>query len=1204
LHRRLAEVAREQGVTLFMVLQAALAVLLSRLGAGTDIPVGSLIAGRTDEALDDLVGFFVNTLVVRTDLSGDPSFLQVLARVREASLAGFGHQDVPFERLVDNLAPVRSLARHPLFQVMLTVQNNQRAVLDLGEVQVEGLAAEMAVWTFDLDVQVDEVLDESGAPGGLRGVVIAAADLFDAGTVETIVGRLVRVLAALAADPRTRLGAVDVLDEAERHQVLAQWSAVPAAPDSAAPDWTAADWTAADWTVPGPAAGPAVPGLMVPRLMVPGLMVPGLFAAQVARAPDAVAVVSGDVELSYAQLDARADGVARLLAGRGVGPESVVGVMVERGAGLVVALLGVLKAGGACLPLDPGCAAGLAGRMLADAGAVLVLAGGPGASGLAAGGVPVVRLDDPAVVAELAGLATLPRGVRAVPLGSSQLAYVLCGGGVAGLGVTHAGVVSDLARMQERYPLGRGERVLLQAPSGSDVAVRELWWPLLAGAAVVAARPDGQKDPGYIASVVDARGVTAAFFGPSALEAFLQDPAAAGCSGLRRVICGAKASAAETRARFFRILPGAELHHVYGPAEASADVIAWQRRAGQDRWSAAPAAAAGGLAAGGLAAGGLAAGGLAAGPRVLVLDEYLAAVPPGVAGELYLAGGQLARGYRGRAGLTAGRFVACPFAAGTRMYRSGDRVRWTLAGELEFLGRVGEQVMIRGQRVEPEEIEAVFAGHPWVAQVAVVARQDGPGDSRLVAYIVLNDTVDPEDVDDRGGIAALGLGYAERRLPEHMMPSAVMELAALPLTADGTLDRQALPAPDRLADLSASTRTAGDRVAGTRTAGDRVAGSGVAGSRSAGSGAPISPREKFLCAAFAEVVGLDSVGLDGVGVDDDFFALGGHSLSAIRLRAMIRDVLGVELPLRVLFENPTVNGLLNRLSLSSVNDALDVLLPIRTEGSRPPIFCVHPGAGVSWTYLPMARHFPEDIPLYGLQARGLHPDEDMAGSLPEMAADYVEQIRAVQPAGPYHLLGWSFGGIAAHEVAVQLRAAGEHVGALVILDTYPAPGGGDGDGDGASTPGNLARQAAELEWRIGWVRREAGTVFGALSEDEIGRLARLFQNNIALLHRHQLGLFDGDALLLVAAKSTPKGTPTGELWAPYVAGKITQTRLSTWHAAIGRPEMFDAVWSAISDWLGEADRLPAPPAPDQHRPLILSERPPWRAKTAGQAAIL
>ncbi|MER7185562.1 amino acid adenylation domain-containing protein [Streptomyces hyaluromycini] len=737
-HARLLSVAREQGVTVFMVLQAALAMLLSKLGAGEDIPIGAAIAGRTDEALDDLVGFFVNTLVMRTDLSGDPTFEQLLARVRETSLAGFEHQDVPFERLVEELAPARSLSRHPLFQVMLTVDNNADAVPDLPGLSAREVSSGMQVAKFDLDVSLSELFGTEGAPMGLLGTVTGAADLFAADSVAAMAERLMRVLEAVLADPSVPLSAVGVLDAVELERVLVQWN------DTAAE--------------------------------VPAGSLPGLFAEQVARTPDAVAVVFEGESVSYAELDARANRLARYLSGRGVGAESVVAVCLERGVDLVVALLAVLKAGAAYLPVDPELPTERVAFMLADAGVVAVLTDGACGGVLpddgAGSGVPVVVVDDPRVVSAVSSVSAEALDVR-VPAG--QLAYVIYTSGSTGtpkgVGVPHSGAVNLIWWLLDEYGLGALDRVLHKTPIGFDVSVWELFLPLVSGAVLVVARPGGHRDPAYLAGLVRDQRVTAAEFVPGMLELFLAEPATAECVSLRQVLSGGEELSAAVRDRFFAVLPGAHLHNTYGPTEASVTVTSQECGPG--------------------GSGAVPMGGPMWNVRAYVLDAALRPVPAGVAGELYLAGVQLARGYVGRAGLTAGRFVADPFdtaGAGGRLYRTGDVVRWNAEGGLVFAGRSDDQVKIRGFRIELGEVQAVVASHPRVAQAAVVARQDSAGDKRLVAYVVPAAGMEADPVVLREHVAS--------RLPEYMVPSAVVVLEALPLTVNGKLDRRALPVPD------------------------------------------------------------------------------------------------------------------------------------------------------------------------------------------------------------------------------------------------------------------------------------------------------------------------------------------------------------------------------------------------------------------------
>ena len=1063
LHRALAALARAEGVTVYMVLQAALVVLLSRLGAGTDIPTGSGIAGRTDEALDDLVGFFVNTLVLRADLSGDPTLHEVLAQVRKSTLAGLEHQEVPFAKLVDELAPVRSLSRHVQFQVLLTMYNTERAVLELPGLRIEGIPAGDLHATVDLDFRVGEEFGADGEPAGLQGVVVASADLFDEATAVAIAERFVRVLWAVAADPDISVSDVDVLGADEQRRVLAEWN------DTA--------------------------------MVVPPVSGAELFEERVGQRPDAVAVVSGDVCVSYRELDARAGRLAGFLTGLGAGRESVVAVMMPRGVGLVTALLGVWKAGAGYLPVDPGLPAERAGFMVADSGAVVVLAQGESAAALAGAGVRVVDLDDAGVAGAVAGspVTDQPGAGRA---GLDDLAYVIYTSGSTGrpkgVAVSHRGIASLAAAQGRGLGAGAGSRVLQFASVGFDAATWELVMALCAGGCLVTAPAEELLPGGGLAEVIGRHGVSHATLPPAVLGVL----GTADLDGVSTVVSAGEALGGELVSRWAE---GRRLVNAYGPTETTVC-----------------ATMTGGLSAGGV----VGIGSPVTNTRVFVLDEWLAPAAAGVAGELYVAGSGLARGYAGRAGLTAERFVACPFSAGgERMYRTGDQARWSRSGLLEFLGRADEQVKIRGFRVEPGEVRAVLAAYPGVAQAAVVAREDSPGEIRLVGYVV------PEP-----GTAGLDTpavtAHAAGLLPEYMVPAAIVTLAALPVTINGKLDASALPAPEQIAGISDESR------------------------------APSTAKEVLLCEAFAEVLGLPSVG-----VYDDFFALGGHSLLAVQLVSRIREVLGIELSLQALFQAPTVYDLTNRLDLSSMSQTLDVLLPIRTSGSRPPIFCMHPGAGVSWTYLSMGRHAPEDIPLYGVQARGLQPAENLADSVSEMAADYIEQMRKVQPSGPYHLLGWSFGGMTAHEVAVQLRAGGEEVAALIILDTiFPGQGPDIESADQVDTPQELARRAAQIEWRTRWVRKAADDLFGEISDDRAARLAQMFENNTALAKRHRFNIFDGEALVLVANKESDRDIAV-QSWARYVTGKITEVGLDCRHSELSRPNVLDQVWLAIKDWL-------------------------------------
>ncbi|MGW0886485.1 non-ribosomal peptide synthetase, partial [Streptomyces sp. NPDC002671] len=800
-HAGLVAAARAEGVTVAMLLQSALAVLLSRLGAGTDIPIGTPHAGRTDEALDDLVGFFVNTLVLRTDLSGNPRFTELFSRVRETALAAYGNQDVPFERLVEELAPSRSLARHPLFQVTLTVQNGADAVLDLPGLEAEMGTAGAPVAKFDLDVNVGEVFDADGRPAGLHGVLVAAADLFEADTVLLLAQRFGKVLHALAADPTARIGAVDILDETERRRLVVDWN------DTAAE--------------------------------VPQATVTELFEAQAARTPDAVAVVADGVETSYAELDARADRLAHHLARQGVGPESLVGVVLERGVDLMVAVLGVLKAGAAYLPVDPAYPAERIAHMLDDAApaVVLVAAGTVGSVPVSAA---VTLIDVPETVAALAGQSV---DTSVVEKGADSLAhpaYVIYTSGSTGrpkgVVVSHAGFANMRAAAVARFEAGPGSRVAQFASLSFDNFCLEWSLALTSGAALVvvpAERRLGQELAGFFAE----QRVTHATLPPAVLAGLEPGSLAEGVV----LEVGGEACPPELVDLWSA---GRVLFNTYGPTETTVDATVWRCAPGTREVSI------------GFPVGNA---------RAYVLDEFLSPAPIGAVGELYVAGAGLARGYLGRPDLTADRFVACPFgASGERMYRTGDLVRRDADGRLVFVGRADEQVKVRGFRIELGEVQAVVAAYPLVTRAAVVVREDEPGDPRLVAYVVLGEG--PLSGEPAQEIRR----FVTERLPQYMVPSAIVLLDELPLTSNGKLNGKALPAPEY------------------------TTGSGRG---------PSSVREEILCAVFAEVLGLD-----GVGVDDDFFALGGHSLLAVRLVEVVRSR-GVSVSVRALFQTPTVAGL-------------------------------------------------------------------------------------------------------------------------------------------------------------------------------------------------------------------------------------------------------------------------------------------------------
>ncbi|WP_175408648.1 non-ribosomal peptide synthetase [Streptomyces sp. TRM64462] len=808
-HEGLRRLARETGASMFMVVHAAVAALLHRLGAGTDIPLGSPIAGRGDEALDDLVGFFVNTLVLRTDLSGDPSFTELLARVRETDLAAFSHADVPFESVVEKLNPTRSLSRNPLFQVMVGYHARTGDGLELPGLSAEYVPFRISSAKFDLVFSFTEYLDGDG-DDSLTCRLEFATELFDQETAERLGERLRALVAAVVAAPQRPVSEARVLTSGERELVLEDFNATAREVDEAT--------------------------------------FPALFAERLAERPDAVAVVDRSRSVTYAQLDARANRLARLLAARGVGAESVVGVAVPRSVDMVAAVLAALKLGAAFLPLDLAHPGDRLMYMIEDSGAALVVGTEPVAGKIpAVPGVPVVLLDEPSVAAELD---TLPdTAVDAGAAALDQAAYVIYTSGSTGrpkgVVVPHEGISSLVATAVDRMGLERDSHVLQFASIGFDVFVFELAMALCHGGRLVLITDEARVAGPALTDFLAEQRISHMILPPSLVSAL---PPGCTLPEGSTVLVGTETVPPDLFERF-----GTTAHLIcaYGLTEATVNSTLWRSR---DH--------------GGRPSGRVPIGRPDPNTRCYVLDEHLRPVPPGVAGELYVSGRGLARGYLGKPGLTSERFVADPYGPpGSRMYRTGDRARWRADGDLDFLGRVDTQVKVRGFRIELGEIEAALVSHPAVAQAAVLPDRDGDI-VRLVAYAVPDaGALDPQAL--RAHVAGV--------LPEYMVPALVVPLdGPLPLTPNGKLDRKALPAPD----WSAMT----------------------------GDAAPATETQAKLAELFCEILKLEKVG-----VHDNFFALGGHSMASMRLLGRIRAEFGVELSIRDVFDALTVAGIAAKL---------------------------------------------------------------------------------------------------------------------------------------------------------------------------------------------------------------------------------------------------------------------------------------------------
>src|SRR5215475_395491 len=862
LHAGLLGLARGQGASLFMVLQAGLAALLSRLGAGHDIAIGSPIAGRTDSALDDLIGFFVNTLVLRTDTSGNPSFCDLIGRVRASNVSAYSHQELPFERLVEVLNPARSLSHHPLFQVMLALQNNAPVQLELSGLSASVEPVSSASAKFDLSVSLGEQRAADGSPAGLAGVIEYASDVFDRPSIEALAGRFVRLLEAAVARPEVSIGRLEIVCGEERRRLLQDWNATARA-------------------------------LEVKT-------VSQLFAAQASQTPDAIAVVFEQEALSYAQLEARANQLAQHLRALGVGAETVVGLCLERSLEMVVGLLGILKAGGAYLPLDPSYPAQRLTFMLADAGARVLITHSALRDRLDVQAARVLELDSAA-----AAIAAQPSSAPAAAVRPQNLAYVIYTSGSTGtpkgVAVTHQNVVRLFGATEDLFRFNAHDVWTLFHSLAFDFSVWEIWGPLLRGGRLVVVPYAISRSPKEFLTLIAREGVSILNQTPSAfyqlLQAQREDPDLGQALGLRHVIFGGEALDLRRLQHWYecRLDGSPALVNMYGITETTVHVthlVLDQQLA--------------------IANSGSLIGRGIADLRVYVLDSCLEPVPVGVVGELYISGAGVGRGYLGRGGLTAERFVADRFgAAGCRMYRSGDLARWRGDGVLEFVGRADHQVKVRGFRIELGEIEAALLGHGSVSQAAVVARGGDAGGSQLVGYVVLASGCSAEAGELRAHVGA--------RLPDYMVPAAIVVLDSFPLTANGKLDRGALPAPEFRAGVGGFART---------------------------------PQEELLCGLFAEVLGVERVG-----IEDDFFELGGHSLLATRLISRIRSSLDVEVSIRSLFEAPSVSALVKHLGDGRpIRSDLDPLLPIRPHGKMQPLFCIHHAGGFSWPYSRLITH--------------------------------------------------------------------------------------------------------------------------------------------------------------------------------------------------------------------------------------------------------
>ncbi|MFC0450890.1 non-ribosomal peptide synthetase [Rhodococcus jostii] len=1071
-HGRLGAVAHQHNATLFMAVHAALAVLLARVTATSDIVIGTPVAGRGERALDDVVGMFVNTLVLRTEVDTDASLLDVLDRARQTDLGAMAHAEAPFERLVEILNPVRSQSHSSLFQVMLAFQNQAPASLELPGLTIAPLAIDARVTKFDLDFSLSDSYDEDGDPAGISGTLTYSTELFDSETAHRFVRGLVRVVEAFASQPDGRVGEVSLLTADETVQMLDTWNSTD--------------------------------------VELGGETLVDLLDAQVARTPGEVAVVFGGGSWTYGELDARVNRLARLLVDRGIGPDCLVALALERSPDMIAGMCAVLRAGGGYVPLDPEHPAERIEDVLTSAAANLVLTTSRTRTPLPAG---IAHIDIDTV--DLSGFDPGPvrDADRVRPLRPQNTAYVLFTSGSTGrpkgVVVSHAAIVNQLRWLADEYEVTADDRGMLKAPYTFDVSVWEVFLPLTVGARLVVTRPGGHRELDYLAAVIREHRITMMHLVPSVLSAFLAAGEGEALTSLRHLYVGGEEVSPELAEDAMALRPEA-FHNTYGPTEAAITTAAFTLGASADArvpigapvWN----------------------------TRAYVLDARLRPVPVGVAGELYLGGDQLARGYVGRSELTAERFVADPFAArGERLYRTGDLVKWTPAGQLVYLGRTDLQVKMRGLRIELREVESVLEAAAGVSQAAAALVSDDRGGDRLVGYVV----AEPGRQIDSHALTV----SARERLPSYMVPSQIMLLDQLPLASAGKLDRRALPQP-RFEPRAFR--------------------------------APVTDTEIAVATVFGQLLGIDEVG-----ADDNFFELGGNSLMAVRVVSAVQASTGVAVPLHTVMTDPTPSSIAARMNSAGRerDAALDVVFPIRTAGEGRPLFCIHPVVGLAWCYAGLASRIDPDRPVYGLQSPAITGVDSLPASIDALAARYVTEIRRIQAEGPYDLLGWSLGGVLAHAVAVQLQDAGDEVTTLVMLDSYAhQPHSTETDvpvsvGDllaGIGVEGDVPAAVVDMtpESALDLLTATGGPMT-VLTREQFRALIASAAHNCALLDDHRPGVFRGDIAFFTAGRDDPTGSTAAATWQPYVAGAVRNRTVDSAHWHMTSPKVSRVVGSAL-----------------------------------------
>jgi aspartate racemase len=932
LTRQINDFCRREEATPFMTLLAAFKVLLHRYTGEEDIVVGSPIAGRCMAETEPMIGLFINVLALRDDLSGDPTFRDLLTRVKDTALGAYANQDFPFETLVRELQPDRALTQNPIFQAMFVLQNEPMPSLEFAGIKSSHVQVDNVTTNFDLTLDIVE------RDGQYLIKFESNADLFEEATIERMMGHLETLLAGIIANPQQTISELPMLTDDQRRQLLVEWTN------------TSTDYPA-------------------------NKCVHELFDDQVERAPEAIAVTFDDEQLTYAELSRRANRLANYLRTLGVGPDTLVGVHMERSAQLIVALLGIIKAGGAYLPLDLAYPKERMEFMLADAKAPVLLTEKRLLGDSPNTDAKTVCVDGEAeLISSFSDVA--PENVNA----ADDLIYVIYTSGSTGtpkgVAVPHR-AVNRLVFNTNYVEITAEDRIAQASNASFDAATFEIWGALLHGAQLIGIPRDVTLSPRRFAEVLRRQKISMMFLTTALFNQIARDVPDAFAT-MRQLMFGGEAVDVGSVKQIIAHGSPERLVHVYGPTESTTFATAYLIESVPAEATTIPI------------------GRAIANTQTFILDKNLKPVSIGVPGDLYLGGDGLAREYLNRTELTNEKFVANPCTAGERLYKTGDIARYLPDGNIEFIGRKDHQVKIRGFRIELGEIEAALAEHPFVAECLVNVIEGEYGDKRLIAYFVSSvmDEAHAGDLRD----------FMRNKLPEYMLPTAFVRLESLPLSPNGKIDRRALPVPET--------------------------------SEAAATSKYVPPRDELelkLSKIWEKVLPVRPIG-----VNDNFFDLGGHSLLAVRMFSLIEKSFERNLPLATLFQAPTISALAEVMRAESWPAAWSSLVVIQGGGTRPPFFCIHAAGGNVLEYYDLARNLGPDQPFYGLQARGLDGKEEPHTSVREMAAHYIKEMRDLQPDGPYFIGGRSSGGTIAFEMACQLKAAGEEVALLALLDTYPA----------------------------------------------------------------------------------------------------------------------------------------------------------------------